>query len=279
MVDATQWYDDHARELSRLYEGVEAGRIHAWLVSALPDAPALALDIGCGGGRDADWLATLGIDVVAVDSSHQMLAEAQRLHPNSAIRWIADSLPGLSKVVRLGLSFDLILLSAVWMHVAPTERARAFRKMVTLMKPGGCLAITLRHGPLSRVASSMMFRWPRSSTSLALMEHSSRTPTQVKISSVAQASHGRKFWYDCQTTGPARCRFFGTSFSTTLNRRHTSSPSFVFYVGWQMGLAVMQGTRMTGMLRFHLAWLLSTGFDSSNLCLRRVSPKPQRMWG
>ena len=49
--------------------------------------------------------------------------------------------------IRLGLSFDLILLSAVWMHVPTADRTRAFRKLVTLLKPGGCLATTLRPGP------------------------------------------------------------------------------------------------------------------------------------
>ena len=76
-----------------------------------------------------------------------MLAKGQRLHPSPSIRWISDSLPGLDSLFRLGLSFDLILLSAVWMHVPPADRARAFRKLVTLLKPGGCIAITLRHGP------------------------------------------------------------------------------------------------------------------------------------
>ena len=33
----------------------------------------------------------------------------------------------------LGLSFDLILLSAVWMHVPPADRTRAFRKLVMLL--------------------------------------------------------------------------------------------------------------------------------------------------
>src|SRR5262249_3188394 len=46
-----------------------------------------------------------------------------------------------------GMSFDLILLSAVWMHVAPADRARAFRKLINLLNPGGLIAITLRHGP------------------------------------------------------------------------------------------------------------------------------------
>ena len=43
--------------------------------------------------------------------------------------------------------FDLIWLSAVWQHVAPSDRARAFRKIVTLLKPGARVILTLRHGP------------------------------------------------------------------------------------------------------------------------------------
>jgi SAM-dependent methyltransferase len=71
----------------------------------------------------------------------------RRRHPDAAIQWAADALPELAQVLRLGLSFDFILLNAVWMHVAPADRARAFRKLVTLLKPGGRMAITLRHGP------------------------------------------------------------------------------------------------------------------------------------
>jgi hypothetical protein len=93
------------------------------------------------------WLASCGLEVVAVEPSAAMRTEAQRLHPSPSIRWIADSLPGLDQTLRLGLSFDLILLSAVWMHIPPANRARAFRKLVTMLKPGGSIAITLRHGP------------------------------------------------------------------------------------------------------------------------------------
>ncbi len=40
----------------------------------------------------------------------------------------------------------LILLSAVWMHVRPRNRERAFRKLSNLLRPGGLLVISLRHG-------------------------------------------------------------------------------------------------------------------------------------
>ncbi len=33
------------------------------------------------------------------------------------------------------------------MHLPPAERPSAFRKLITLLKPGGLLALTLRLGP------------------------------------------------------------------------------------------------------------------------------------
>jgi TPR repeat protein len=50
-------------------------------------------------------------------------------------------------VHRLGISFDLILAIAVWMRILPATRQRAFRKLVTLLKPGGLLWLLLRFGP------------------------------------------------------------------------------------------------------------------------------------
>jgi SAM-dependent methyltransferase len=147
MSEAINWCDANVRELSRRYESVPAEKIHAWLIPALPSSPALVLDVGAGTGRDAAWLVSRGLEVVAVEPSISMLSEAQHLHPSPSMRWLCDRLPGLDKVFRLGLSFDLVLLSAVWMHTRPAERSRAFRKLVTLLKPGGCMAITLRHGP------------------------------------------------------------------------------------------------------------------------------------
>ena len=117
--DAVCWYDQNISVVSPRYESVAAETVHRWLVDLLPNAPALVLDVGAGTGRDAAWLASRGLEVIAVEPSGAMRAEAQRLHPSQSIQWIADSLPSLNHVLRLGLSFDMILLSAVWMHVLP----------------------------------------------------------------------------------------------------------------------------------------------------------------
>jgi SAM-dependent methyltransferase len=130
-----------------LYESVPPAIIHAQFADFLPPGPGLALDVGAGSGRDAAWLASLGYEVVAAEPAAAMRREGMSRHREARIRWIDDRLPDLSAVHRLGLSYNVILASAVWMHVAPPARQRAFRKLATLLRPGGILLMTLRQGP------------------------------------------------------------------------------------------------------------------------------------
>lgn len=148
MTDTISFYDARAQVLAEKYEGVSAEAVHAALADFIPrEAGLLALDVGAGSGRDAAWLATIGYDVVSAEPAAAMRAEGQRRHPDPRIRWFDDRLPDLTEVHRLGLAFDVILMCAVWMHVRPTARERAFRKLATLLKPGGILLMSLREGP------------------------------------------------------------------------------------------------------------------------------------
>ena len=69
------------------------------------------------------------------------------MHQSPRIQWLDDELPALNAVHDLDYTFDVILLNAVWMHVPPSVRKRAFRKLTELLKPGGHLVITLRSEP------------------------------------------------------------------------------------------------------------------------------------
>lgn len=142
-------YDAQAAELAERYdhEALLAGYRPLDDLLDPRSADALALDIGAGSGRDAAWLVAKGYEVVAVEPSAGMRSEGARRHADDKIRWLDDRLPALLRVHELGLAFDLILLSAVWQHIAPNDRERAFRKMTALLKPGGLLLMTLRQGP------------------------------------------------------------------------------------------------------------------------------------
>ena len=145
---AIRWYHERAERVADDYEALSFADVHNWLIYRLPPAEgSTVLDVGAGSGRDAAWLAERGHEVVAVEPAQALRREAARRHPHPRIRWLDDQLPGLAQVHRLGLGFDAILLSAVWMHVPEGQRRRAFRKLITLLKPGGLLAFTLRLGP------------------------------------------------------------------------------------------------------------------------------------
>jgi SAM-dependent methyltransferase len=147
VTDPVRGYDEGAETLAARYEHVRAEDVHAACLDMLPaGADRLALDIGAGSGRDAAWLCRLGFEVVSVEPARRMREAAQALHASQAIRWLDDRLPALSATHRLGLAFDVILLSGVLMHVPADERPRAFRKMATLLKPGGLLLMSVRDG-------------------------------------------------------------------------------------------------------------------------------------
>lgn len=144
---ARAYEGDAGRSLAVRYESVDSEKLHADILNWLPRLPASVVDIGAGSGRDAAWFASKGYSVLAVEPSATMREEGQRRHTDPGINWLDDSLPGLSEVYRLGASFDVVLLSAVWMHVSPRERKRAFRKVVNLLKPNGMIVVRLKIAP------------------------------------------------------------------------------------------------------------------------------------
>ncbi|MDP1906703.1 MAG: class I SAM-dependent methyltransferase [Hyphomicrobium sp.] len=143
-----QGYGETADVLVKQYESRSFADVHRGILRLLPPAPARALDIGAGTGRDAAALAALGHTVLAVEPTPEMRAHGQRLHPSPAIEWLDDSLPELARVRARGQSFDLVMITAVWMHLDQVERLRAMACVAELIAPGGLMTLSLRHGPV-----------------------------------------------------------------------------------------------------------------------------------
>jgi len=145
--NSTTWasYDFESAKYFENYSKLYFSNVHRQFIKFLPkSANAKILDIGCGSGRDALSLARRGYQLTAVEPSTKMLELAKAKNNHKNIRWLNDSLPHLS--VLHENTYDFILLSAVWMHIAPEEREASIKRMSELLNRDGHLAITLRIG-------------------------------------------------------------------------------------------------------------------------------------
>ncbi len=147
-VRGSRGYAEQAEDLVAKYEAIDFAAKHGAVLPLLPAAPASVLDIGAGTGADAAWLAARGYRVVAVEPTAALRSRAMALHPSPAIEWIDDSLPALRHVVARRRQFDLVMLTAVWMHLDAAERRLAMASIASLVAPDGVLTMTLRHGPV-----------------------------------------------------------------------------------------------------------------------------------
>lgn len=141
-----QGYSAEAPDLLKRYEEIRFEDAHGGVLDLIPAAAISVLDIGAGTGRDAAWFAGRGDRVTAIEPTKEMREGAMALHPSPNIEWLDDGLPQLAKV--RGRTFDLVWLSAVWMHFTGEERAAMLPTVAALLDPGGALMISLRHGPL-----------------------------------------------------------------------------------------------------------------------------------
>lgn len=148
--DVLASYNRLAGHIVPNYESSTFEQIHPVSLTRdlLPTSAAAILDVGAGSGRDAAWFARRGHQVVAAEPSRELRRAGRKLHDSPAITWLDDRLPDLSAVCDTGSTFDLIWLSAIWMHVPPRNRARAFQTLAALLKPGGGMMFSLRLGPL-----------------------------------------------------------------------------------------------------------------------------------
>jgi SAM-dependent methyltransferase len=147
-IRGTQGYAEEAEDLLVRYESFDFEDAHRAVLHLLPGAPGKVLDIGAGTGRDAAYFAAKGHRVTAVEPTDALRIPASELHPSRSIEWIDDGLPELKRIVARREQFDLILMSAVWMHLDAAERRRALPIVAPLLGPGGTMIMTLRHGPV-----------------------------------------------------------------------------------------------------------------------------------
>ena len=97
-----------------------------------------ALDVACGEGRNAVWLAERGWDVTGVDFSEVALAKAAELARarGVAVEWVAADV--LEHEPRPG-AFDLV--AVLYLQLPRDELARALENAARALAPGGTLVV------------------------------------------------------------------------------------------------------------------------------------------
>ncbi len=108
-------------------------------------APGRALDFGCGVGRVALPMAERFAQVVGVDVSPAMLAEAARnaaAGGQSNLTWVGSD-DALSAVTG---QFDLVHSAITLQHIDVARGRRLFQRLVDLIAPGGFGAIQVTYG-------------------------------------------------------------------------------------------------------------------------------------
>lgn len=144
------WYAERATSLVEQYDALSFEKVHTALLphleTVMPIGRRAALDIGAGSGRDARWLAKAGYCVTAVEPTAALRAAASQHKDNGAVTLVDDRLPDLPTLAGFEASFDLILVSAVWMHLDHSDRPKALARIAALASRGAIIAISLRRG-------------------------------------------------------------------------------------------------------------------------------------
>lgn len=100
------------------------------------------LEVGCGGGRDADTLIKMGYAWTGTDISRSMLSEARKRHPLYPV--YLYSVYNLGSVP--GAPFDGFWASAVLLHVPKKRIEEALGSVQQVVRPGGIGCITVKEG-------------------------------------------------------------------------------------------------------------------------------------
>ena len=137
-------HDEHSfEEMYRATDALWSGRPNTQLVAEAAELPpGRALDVGCGEGADAVWLAARGWQVTAVDFAATALeraaagAAAAGEEVAERIEWVRAD---VTRWTPEPAGFDLV--SAQFMHLLTEERRALFARLADAVRPGGQLLL------------------------------------------------------------------------------------------------------------------------------------------
>lgn len=132
-MDADAW-DERYRASDYVWT-TEPNRFLPGLVDGL--RPGRAVDLACGEGRNAVWLATQGWDVTGVDISSVGLEKAARLASDAGVTcsWVL----GDATTWQPDRAVDLVVV--LYLQLPADQRRAALRGAAAALAPGGSLVV------------------------------------------------------------------------------------------------------------------------------------------
>jgi len=100
--------------------------------------PSRALDVGCGEGRNAVWLATKGWAVTGVDFSTVGLEKARQLAEAQAVEveWVPADLRTYHPARQ---DYDLVIV--LYLHLGAEDRRAVYGTAASALAPGGTMVV------------------------------------------------------------------------------------------------------------------------------------------
>jgi len=183
MHETLNYYENNSRSLAKQYESAKVDNIHSLLLKTFP-ANSHLLEIGCGSGRDANFLHNNGYDIIAIDGSKEMIAEAKRCHPE---------LTGKLKTVIIPdqlhfelSSFDGVYSIATLMHLDKDEINQTLEKIAMILKTNGkfLFSVSLQRGDVDDQGKDKKGRYFTSMSELGWVSCCERYKLKLKHSEI-----------------------------------------------------------------------------------------------
>jgi SAM-dependent methyltransferase len=134
-------------EMDRIYKNIPLEEI-PWNIETPPDAlvelvdsgkvkPCKTIDLGCGAGNYAIYLASKGFDVTGIDISQAAIKIARENAKKKGTKWnflVADVLGDLDEVRE---TFDFAYDWELLHHIFPDKRKKYVQNVHKILNPGG----------------------------------------------------------------------------------------------------------------------------------------------
>ena len=139
--DPEYWTTDYESQ-GRVYQEMKKRvDVQKEWIKKLFDPAEMILDIGCGFGRQAFWMAKAGYNITGIDTSGTFVKLAEKLFEKHHLtgNFIYSDVYNMDSNEK----FKQVLLLDVLEHIPPVQRIRFLERISQLMLPNGILFVSL----------------------------------------------------------------------------------------------------------------------------------------